>query len=539
MAFGFGVDFSDYLRNGTWDSVKGYLVEELQQLRGAIASKWGSVFNSEDNLQATAFAGNTNDPPVYVALDSLPSQGGEPMWDKVDVASGVKNRLHYAHLTAPTSPNEVLGRAATPGDWEPINVGSGLQIAGNNLEALAIAFCFDGGGGGGDSEPGPPGTTGATGATGATGPAGATGGQGQAGVPDYWFMPDDPEFPLMIPGPVGTTGATGSTGGQGQDGLPGMFIAPDDPEFPMIVPGQQGLAGPAGSSILLYADASVPSGNTISNATSGTFTSSYTFPANNILVGDVYRLLLSGVYGTTGTPNLTLNCKFASTSMWNTGAITMPSTVTNQGWWAESWFVVTGVGSSGSVEVQAYESYESAATTALTVHTPNTAPITLNTTVANAVTVAVTWSSGVSANTITCREFILEKIVSSAARTGVIGVVIDGQGASITAGVKGFLHIPVNCTITGMTMLSIDALATSGSIVVDIWKTGIGSYPPTVANTITASALPTLSSANKVQDFTLTGWTKSITAGDVLGFNVNSATTVTKVILELQVSITG
>jgi hypothetical protein len=121
------------------------------------------------------------------------------------------------------------------------------------------------------------------------------------------------------------------------------------------------------------------------------------------------------------------------------------------------------------------------------------------------------------------------------ARTGALGLVIDGGGSAITTGVKGFLSVPFACTITGWTLLSTDGSATSGSIVIDVWKDVYASYPPTVADTITASAKPTLSSANKNTSTTLTGWTTAIAAGDVLGFNVDSATTVTKVALSLTV----
>jgi len=130
-------------------------------------------------------------------------------------------------------------------------------------------------------------------------------------------------------------------------------------------------------------------------------------------------------------------------------------------------------------------------------------------------------------------------VTVAAALTSAIVLVIDGAGSVITTGVKGFLYVPVACTITSVTLLSTDGAgpATSGSIVIDIWKVAYSSYPPTVSNTITASALPTLSSANKSQDSTLTGWTKSISAGDVLGFNVNSASTVTRVALHLKITI--
>ena len=122
-------------------------------------------------------------------------------------------------------------------------------------------------------------------------------------------------------------------------------------------------------------------------------------------------------------------------------------------------------------------------------------------------------------------------------RSGVIGLNIDGGGSAITTGVKGFVQVPFACTITGWTLLSTDASATVGSIVVDVWKDTYAAYPPTVADTITASAKPTLSSANKNTSTTLTGWTTAITAGDVVGFSVTSVTTVTRIALSLTVSV--
>ena len=78
----------------------------------------------------------------------------------------------------------------------------------------------------------------------------------------------------------------------------------------------------------------------------------------------------------------------------------------------------------------------------------------------------------------------------------------------------------------------------SGSAVIDVWKDAYANYPPTVADTITASAKPTVSSATKSQDSTLTGWTTSIAAGDILKFNLDSVTTATKIVLTLKVTRT-
>jgi len=71
-----------------------------------------------------------------------------------------------------------------------------------------------------------------------------------------------------------------------------------------------------------------------------------------------------------------------------------------------------------------------------------------------------------------------------------------------------------------------------------VWKDTYANFPPTDSDSITASAPPTLTTAQKSEDATLTGWTTSISSGDILGFNVDSATTVTRVTLQLLVTKT-
>jgi len=115
--------------------------------------------------------------------------------------------------------------------------------------------------------------------------------------------------------------------------------------------------------------------------------------------------------------------------------------------------------------------------------------------------------------------------------TASLTFVIDGGGSAITTGQKGHLEIPFACTIKQVTMLADQ----SGSIVVDIWKDTYANFPPTDADSITASAPPTISSAQKSQDSTLTGWTKSISSGDILAFNVDSCSTITRVTISLKV----
>lgn len=115
-----------------------------------------------------------------------------------------------------------------------------------------------------------------------------------------------------------------------------------------------------------------------------------------------------------------------------------------------------------------------------------------------------------------------------------ITLIIDGGDDVITTGQKGHLEIPFACTINRVTMLA----APSGSIVVDIWKDSYANFPPTDGDSITSSAPPTITTAQKSQDSTLTGWTKAIAAGNILAFNVDSVTDIKRVTLSLKVTKT-
>jgi hypothetical protein len=112
-----------------------------------------------------------------------------------------------------------------------------------------------------------------------------------------------------------------------------------------------------------------------------------------------------------------------------------------------------------------------------------------------------------------------------------IGIpVVIGDGVNvITTGYKGHIEIPFFCTLKAVRLVG----DVAGSIVIDIWKDSYANLLPTVADSITASAKPTLSSALKSQDITLTGWIRSIAAGDWLSFNVDSIATLKQVTLSL------
>lgn len=112
--------------------------------------------------------------------------------------------------------------------------------------------------------------------------------------------------------------------------------------------------------------------------------------------------------------------------------------------------------------------------------------------------------------------------------------IIDGGGAEISTGLKGFLIIPFKCVINSVTLLADQ----NGAIVVDIWKDTYGNFPPTDADSITASAPPTITaSGDKSRDTTMTAWTTTIEAGSILAFNVDSVETIERLTLALKVTL--
>jgi hypothetical protein len=89
---------------------------------------------------------------------------------------------------------------------------------------------------------------------------------------------------------------------------------------------------------------------------------------------------------------------------------------------------------------------------------------------------------------------------------------------SVRAGTTCYVRVPYSGTIASWSIIA----DVSCTCVLDVWKANAAL--PTVANTITASAKPSLSSAATASSSTLTGWTTSVAVGDVFGFNLDSLT---------------
>ena len=118
---------------------------------------------------------------------------------------------------------------------------------------------------------------------------------------------------------------------------------------------------------------------------------------------------------------------------------------------------------------------------------------------------------------------------------GGVGITVDGAGEVLTTGIKGYFRCPYAGTIVAARLLADQ----SGDIVFDVWKDTYANFPPTDADSITAAAPPTISGATKSEDTTLTGWTTSVTAGDIFAFNIDSVATITRVVLEIEINRTN
>ena len=130
-------------------------------------------------------------------------------------------------------------------------------------------------------------------------------------------------------------------------------------------------------------------------------------------------------------------------------------------------------------------------------------------------------------------QHVLDSEVIAAVGTITITFIIDGGGSAITTGQKGHLEIPFGCTINAWTLMA----DVAGAIVIDIWKDTYANFPPADADAMPgAGKEPTIAATNqKAQDTDVTDWTHyTIAAGDILAFNVDSCTTITRVTLSLK-----
>jgi len=113
-----------------------------------------------------------------------------------------------------------------------------------------------------------------------------------------------------------------------------------------------------------------------------------------------------------------------------------------------------------------------------------------------------------------------------------IGMTFDGGGSPPTAGSVGYVVAQCAGTIDQWHIVA----DVAGSAVVDVWKAA-GAIPVN-ADSIAGTEKPTLSAQQLNSDTALSSWTTSVAVGDVLGFELESVSTCTRVTCEVRIAET-
>jgi hypothetical protein len=127
-------------------------------------------------------------------------------------------------------------------------------------------------------------------------------------------------------------------------------------------------------------------------------------------------------------------------------------------------------------------------------------------------------------------------------QTGGTPELVYTKGATWVRGDGLDLEVPANdvfvaCQGTGeITKVTIVTEGGPGSCVIDIWRDELADFPPTVADSITAAAKPTISSDDTYEDSTLTGWDTAVIAGNILAFHLESVSGFSMVHIQIEIT---
>ncbi len=172
----------------------------------------------------------------------------------------------------------------------------------------------------------------------------------------------------------------------------------------------------------------IPSFSTSVNTTaSETEFAELTIPANVAEVGTCWRLKAWGAWAVTGTPTINVRLRVganaiasANTQQAQTGALTAQSGVTNRLWIAEVDIVCEATGVAGALngpmKVKTSGILAGSApfindAAEITTIMDGTASTTVDTTVANYVSLTAQWSASSASNIFLCKGFIAQRLV--------------------------------------------------------------------------------------------------------------------------------
>lgn len=169
-----------------------------------------------------------------------------------------------------------------------------------------------------------------------------------------------------------------------------------------------------GADSLVYANTTVPAGNTINNTdVEVAFESKYTIPANSLTAGQVIKVSLRGTYSTAVlAPTITGRIRYGGlvgTLLITSGTISaLVGATSDRGWHGDATFIVDTIGGSGTIEAQASMQFATAASAALTILPVNTSTIVFDSATTSDLVATVQWGTADSSNSITLREMVVE-----------------------------------------------------------------------------------------------------------------------------------
>lgn len=121
-------------------------------------------------------------------------------------------------------------------------------------------------------------------------------------------------------------------------------------------------------------------------------------------------------------------------------------------------------------------------------------------------------------------------------RAGAVQIIIDGQGSVIPTGLYAGFPVPYDCVIEECLLES--AAGGAGSVTIDLYRLNrsewLAALTPAAGNSIVSQDKPLLSSASRAVA-TMSGWDRLLMKDDVLYVNVDSAATITRLVLSLLV----
>lgn len=102
--------------------------------------------------------------------------------------------------------------------------------------------------------------------------------------------------------------------------------------------------------------------------------------------------------------------------------------------------------------------------------------------------------------------------------TGMVQFYVDGLGSTIATGEKGDIVVPYSCTVASWMFFADQSTTTR----IELWKDTFANYPPVAGDNVTGTGTnrPGTTATTHAQSSTLTGWTTSWSAGDILRVNV-------------------